>query len=532
MKGNARKLLFVVLTLVVILIGCSIQRPPESPYTAQYNSRLKGVRSPDVEAIRSAGVVWTFPKPLDEVWTASLGVAHQYEGILRLSLEEGPHRRLLFVHGQEIVWKAGYGHKNSGMVANKFLDTWIAVAASSEEGSNQTTVAAAWISPATGEVAPLGSSLPSQTSEVATPQARAASLSTGAQGRLAQSFDAIAAALAEERVQISAQINQTGTPTERWKLIPQATINEFFYHLTTQLYGPERWREKYGDKHMAANRPMRELNDVARNADYDKYANTEEALGNWVSARIRRSFVVVHSSQVEMVLHEVVERLRAVAKADKREVGVYIVASPEINAFALPNGDVFITTGLLEAVDSVDEVAFVLAHELDHLFQHDTFGRLESVGRARKIQTAIAFAGLVAGPVAGAAAGLAAAGGAAAAGAGASLSAQALTNLVSTSVQLTSGALGQSLGAAIVSGYSQETELRADANGARYVWAAGYDAKAAPRLLRKLQAFKAQAEKRKEPIASALLNAEPGLEKRSEEMRALLEKLETPAPAK
>jgi Zn-dependent protease with chaperone function len=46
-----------------------------------------------------------------------------------------------------------------------------------------------------------------------------------------------------------------------------------------------------------------------------------------------------------------------------------VADSPEINAFALPGGYVVVYTGLLKAAGSVDEVAGVLAHEVQHVEQ-------------------------------------------------------------------------------------------------------------------------------------------------------------------
>jgi beta-barrel assembly-enhancing protease len=46
-----------------------------------------------------------------------------------------------------------------------------------------------------------------------------------------------------------------------------------------------------------------------------------------------------------------------------------VVESPEVNAFALPGGNVFVTTGMLGFVESEAELAFVLGHEIAHVDQ-------------------------------------------------------------------------------------------------------------------------------------------------------------------
>lgn len=55
-----------------------------------------------------------------------------------------------------------------------------------------------------------------------------------------------------------------------------------------------------------------------------------------------------------------------------------VVASDEINAFALPGGYVYITTGLLRAATSGAEVAAVLAHEIGHICARHGVKQLET----------------------------------------------------------------------------------------------------------------------------------------------------------
>jgi predicted Zn-dependent protease len=46
---------------------------------------------------------------------------------------------------------------------------------------------------------------------------------------------------------------------------------------------------------------------------------------------------------------------------------VLILDSPEINAFATPGGHIFITRALIQAVESEDALAAVIAHEMAHI---------------------------------------------------------------------------------------------------------------------------------------------------------------------
>lgn len=58
-----------------------------------------------------------------------------------------------------------------------------------------------------------------------------------------------------------------------------------------------------------------------------------------------------------------------------------VVASPEVNAFALPGGFITVNMGLLEKAESGEEVAAVIAHELQHvLLRHGTQRMLRRMG--------------------------------------------------------------------------------------------------------------------------------------------------------
>ncbi len=45
----------------------------------------------------------------------------------------------------------------------------------------------------------------------------------------------------------------------------------------------------------------------------------------------------------------------------------YVLNTPDINAFAVPGGKVFLNSGLILMVESEDELAGVMAHEIGHV---------------------------------------------------------------------------------------------------------------------------------------------------------------------
>jgi predicted Zn-dependent protease len=70
----------------------------------------------------------------------------------------------------------------------------------------------------------------------------------------------------------------------------------------------------------------------------------------------------------------------------------YIPARDLINAFALPGGHVFIGAGLIERMDTDDELADVLGHELEHIDHFHCAERLQVEAALRKVPLAALLA--------------------------------------------------------------------------------------------------------------------------------------------
>lgn len=69
---------------------------------------------------------------------------------------------------------------------------------------------------------------------------------------------------------------------------------------------------------------------------------------------------------VERVIQHLVQRNKDVPELSEMDWTVHVVQDSKINAFVLPNGKVFVFTGMLEAVADVHQLAIVLGHEMAH----------------------------------------------------------------------------------------------------------------------------------------------------------------------
>jgi predicted Zn-dependent protease len=171
-------------------------------------------------------------------------------------------------------------------------------------------------------------------------------------------------------------------------------------------------------------------------------------------------------------------RLSAGLTDRRRGFRFLAVRSPEMNAFALPGGYVFVTRRLIEVCSwDHDELAFVLGHEMGHVVKRHAIERLMANTLFNGIVARLPVGGSVLRPHV----------------------AALLTTLLNQ-------------------GYSREQELEADAFGARAAAAAGFDPAAGRRVLVRLAAESAA-----EPLLGGYFASHPPLADR-------LRHLETPAP--
>lgn len=85
---------------------------------------------------------------------------------------------------------------------------------------------------------------------------------------------------------------------------------------------------------------------------------------------------------LETMLHRTVEQLVAASERPDLHYKVVILNSPAVNAFALPNGHLYVTRGLLALANDNSELASVLSHEMAHVIARHAAMRDDQVRRA------------------------------------------------------------------------------------------------------------------------------------------------------
>lgn len=169
----------------------------------------------------------------------------------------------------------------------------------------------------------------------------------------------------------------------------------------------------------------------------------EKEIGLEEHEKVLASMPLFEDQKLLSYVREVGEKVAKVSHRPDLEYQFHIIDSPDINAFALPGGYVYVNRGLLTFLNNEADLAAVLAHEIGHITARHA---VQQQARGRLAETAATVGGFV------------------------------------TAVVTRSGYVGSQISqvASIwaqtgLSGFGREHELEADSLGAEYLVNAGYD---------------------------------------------------------
>src|SRR3990172_4657310 len=113
----------------------------------------------------------------------------------------------------------------------------------------------------------------------------------------------------------------------------------------------------------------------------------EYYLGRAVAARILSSYPLLENNKLTEYVNLVGQTVAIYSDKPITYDGYHfaVLNSKEINAFACPGGIIFITKGMINAVQNEDELAAVLAHEVAHINHRDG---VSSIQKARLTEVA------------------------------------------------------------------------------------------------------------------------------------------------
>ncbi len=183
----------------------------------------------------------------------------------------------------------------------------------------------------------------------------------------------------------------------------------------------------------------------------------EEEFGREFARYVETHMEVIDDQFIAGYVESVGQRVLSYFPSQQLKFRFRVIKSEVYNAFAGPGGHIFIHSGLIAAMESEDELAGILGHEIAHVTSRHISQKL---ARQKKISY-VTLAGIVAGLLLGAA--------------GSQTGAQALAY----------GTLAASQSAELA--YSRENELEADEKGLHSIAAAGYNGYGLVKILKKMR---------------------------------------------
>jgi len=186
-----------------------------------------------------------------------------------------------------------------------------------------------------------------------------------------------------------------------------------------------------------------------------KSAEDEQQLWHRVQKEqetINSSGFLYHEPELENYLNRIVQKLQAYSIAPDFQIQIKVIKDPNLNAFAYPNGVIYIHSGILARLDNEAQLAALLSHEITHCTHR------HSLRVIRSIKDRPAY-----------------------------IAAVQNTLAKISAVQEVARLLGAAGSMAAVSGYTRELESEADQVGLDLLAKANYDATEALRLFEHLK---------------------------------------------
>ena len=103
----------------------------------------------------------------------------------------------------------------------------------------------------------------------------------------------------------------------------------------------------------------------------------EVELGRENAAQVNAQLPIVHDPAVANYIQDLGMSIASKTSRSDLDWHFYVVNTKQVNAFALPGGFVYVNRGLIEAADSLDELAGTLGHEIGHVVERHSVKQMQ-----------------------------------------------------------------------------------------------------------------------------------------------------------
>ena len=231
------------------------------------------------------------------------------------------------------------------------------------------------------------------------------------------------------------------------------------------------------------------INPVTKQYEFMLISTEQEvAYGRDAAPEITEKYGYYDDQKIQGYISRIGEKL--VSVCDRKDIAYHftVVDSPEINAFALPGGYVYITRGILSQINSEAELASIMGHELGHVTARHS---------ARQISSSMSYQTVA-----------------------------SVASMIYPQIQQWSQVM-DTIFSGIENGYGRSYELQADDLGIKYSSNAGYNPRASASFLQHLEM-----NEKGENVLHGLMSTHPETVERIDKAKAEAELILKQTPGK
>jgi predicted Zn-dependent protease len=252
-------------------------------------------------------------------------------------------------------------------------------------------------------------------------------------------------------------------------------------------------------------------------AEYDKGTK----FGFFADRELCSNYTIIFNETLNKRIAEIGNRIAKVSDKPDMKYTFRVINTPIVNACSTAGGFVYINTGLLDILETEDELASVIAHEIVHTSENHQINFINSAHSgqvAANVGNSILYGALtMASNVAADSSYFPASN---------PYEAYQSSNLIGNASSAVCNKLGKlwtmSIESMMIKGYSKDQELEADKLAVRYTKKAGYDPYAMISAFKKLISIRDKLTQSSNNYTSKLINAKPGLEERLKNIEKLI----------
>lgn len=119
-------------------------------------------------------------------------------------------------------------------------------------------------------------------------------------------------------------------------------------------------------------------NMATRQKEFIMYSTEKEVkLGSRLARKLEDKYELFDDEAEQERINEIGRKIAAVSDRQDLKYHFKIIKDKEVNALALPGGYIYVSHGLIEAAETDDEIAAVLAHEVGHIAAQHSMKKMQ-----------------------------------------------------------------------------------------------------------------------------------------------------------